>query len=298
MADTAAPYPGWGHRFDTLKTAPVVQLNGQTYTVSTSARADSSQPLTHTYTRYGSPGVTDTVWGVQVSYTVSLRNTQRRQVFSRQFIKQDFEPVIKPYFTTSAYPWPPEYLGYWPRTNTLAFRVTLLPDGSDYGEYALLLLDAATGQTRQLARENWSGGSSADTPITLAPDGKLLLLGYQLRYPDGRYKSLERRGYDVAGSRFINDTTILVAYEPADVEEGKFRAPGAQSVLLNLQGRQLKAWTFDAANLELGYTLRYQYLAQTRTHYFFDETAQALLLVPRDAPLQARQQKLSALPRF
>lgn len=312
VADTAAPFPGWPLRFNSAQPTPEVQLAGQVYRLSLSARPDSSQPLLYvspfvvirpTPAADSAGGFTTEqrmTRGVEVQYTIALHDAGGRPVFTRRLTKQAFRAAVGPEWVTDGDATPPNYLGRWPQRQALVFRFDFAPGPTDFFATALLLLDERTGRTRGVFYEKTYGSTtSPDVPPTLTPNGQTLLLPNELRYVDGRQKSLKKLGYDLAAARLLNDSIVLATYEPQEApEDAPPSGKKSQTVLINLRGQQLKSFVFSPVSSGLGYWLSYQYLAQTRTHYFYDEAARALLLVPRDAPLQARQVQLSTLPKF
>lgn len=298
VADTAEPYPGWYGQPDSARVVQV-QLDGKTCYISTAIEIESARQITLPAPAVSANTPPDTLRGPQAHYTIVLRNAQQQPVFTRHLTKQVFADIIHPSYVTEAEASKPSYVGYWPQAHALVFSCGFVMPESDDGISTLLLLDATTGRLLHSMHSNYYGGADLAGEAVLAPTGAVLLTAYALLYPDGRRKSLERRGYDVAGACFINEQTILVDYEPTDVKEGQSRAALAQTVLLNLQGKTLKTLSFSG-NGEggLGYTLMGAYVRQTRTHYFYDERAHALLQVPQDQPLQAKQQPLTALQQF
>lgn len=285
-ADTVAPFPSLPTTPpDSLAGLPVVQLAGQPYRVETAVRVDLSRPLPMGNVVPAS-GLADSLtqalgYGYDAVYTIRVLGAADKPRFTTVLRKPDFAGAIGreavAAYATSA----PTLLAYLPGFNALAFEVGFFTEGTDDVSTALLLLDAATGRVRHvLPYEQWD---DADGANALTTDGRALLTGSDLVRADGRHLSLQRPGQQVAGTRWLNDQTLLVAYVGAYDQQGSRRdLRGPNAHLLRLDGRELGAFRLDGLEAEVGYAWRAGYVRALRMHYLFDEEHQTLRQLPRE----------------
>ncbi|RAK70309.1 hypothetical protein DLM85_05550 [Hymenobacter edaphi] len=301
VADTAAPFEQLPARLHSVAGRPVVRLDGQAYRVETAVQVDLSRPLP-TGTTEPEADLADSLsrvlgYGYDAVYTIRLLDGGGKTRFATTLRKPDFAPAIGREavagYATSA----PALLAFLPGFHALVFEVGFVMDGTDNISTALLLLDATTGRVRQvLPYGQWDDGDCANT---LTTNGRALLTGSDLVRTDGRRVSLLRPGQQVAGTRWLNDQTLLVAYVGAYDRQGNRRPlRGPNAHLLNLDGRELGAFRLAGLEAEVGFTLRDQYLQQTRTYYLLDDEHRTLRLFPHEQPLRYRTLRLAQLPRF
>ncbi|MCC3160270.1 hypothetical protein LJ737_23740 [Hymenobacter sp. 15J16-1T3B] len=300
-ADTVAPFPTVLTRLDSAAGLPVVRLQGQPFRVETARRIDLTRPLPP-----GEPapesGLADSLsrawgYGYDAEYTIRLLDAAGRARFVTTLRKPDFAEAIGATAVAGYASNAPTLLAYLPGFRALAFEVSFFMEGTDDVASALLLLDAGTGRVQLVVPyERWD---DADGANALTPDGRALLTGTDLLRADGRRISLLRPGQQVAGTRWLNAHTLLVAYVGAYDRQGNRRPlRGPNAHLLNLDGRELGAFRLDGLEAEVGYMLRDEYLAQTQTYYLYDADNRTLRLFPRAQPLQYRTLPLAKLPRF
>jgi hypothetical protein len=316
VADTALPFASLHAPLDSAGGLPVVRIDGQPYRVRSSARPDRTRRLmrpasavlestdsTGNITRTPDPAL-DSLneangYGYDAEYTVQLLGPGGRPRFTASVRKTDFAASMGGLqHVAESTVGPPTLLGYLPQFHALAFDVSFYLEGTDDGGEALLLLDARTGKVRGITEHYYY--ESAESPDALTPDGRTLLLGAEIWHADGRRVRLDRPRQAVAGTLLLNEQTALVVYEDGydPVKQVNLPVRGANAHLIDLQGRELGAFAFHGTTGAIGYSLNYAYLAQTRTHYLFDNTNGTVHLLPRDAPKQHRQLALARLPKF
>ena len=192
---------------------------------------------------------------------------------------------------------PPRFLHYWPARRALCFEVSFGREETDEGLDVLVLLDAKTGQLLHLAAEK-AFMNDCDCWPTLTPDGQTLLAGKELLRATGQVISLEHPGRVVAGTRVLNDTTFLVAYESDQVNEVVERN---NTLLLNRQGKVMQHFTFhgtDRSQSSGGFSLAYTFLPATQTTYLFDNAALAFILLPSARPQALHRISIGQLQPF
>ncbi|OON69319.1 hypothetical protein B0919_08495 [Hymenobacter sp. CRA2] len=315
MADTTSEFVRLGERIDSVGGLPAVHIGGQTYRIQTSARPDRTRRLIKPEPIHMRPLDSadydpkydlqrDSIYeangyGYDAIYTVQLLAPNGRPKFTTTLRKPDFAgPMGGLEHVAQSMVLAPDFLGYLPQFNALAFDVTMMLDETDDGGAAMLLLDAGTGKVRYLTEHNYYG--DALSPDVLTPDGRTLLLGQEILHADGRHVPLVRKNLAVAGTVLLNDRTALVVYEGAydPVKETEIPVRGANAHIIDLRGRELGSFRFHGTAGAIGYMINHRYLAPTRTHYLYDNTNQTLHLIPRNAPLQHRELPLRKLPRF
>ncbi|MCC3160271.1 hypothetical protein LJ737_23745 [Hymenobacter sp. 15J16-1T3B] len=301
-ADTALP-------FAALPAGPVartVQLDGQLCRVETGARVDSRRPLVLRDSLAGQLAAPELAQlqtsgaGFDAVYTLGLRRADGREQFRTELRKADFVAALGEELVTESLPTAPVFAGYLPRLHALAFTLWFQAYDTDWAASALLLLDAGTGQVRYLGLNHRAEDQPAANVLT--PDGRTLLTRYAVLSAARPPVDLGLPGLQVAGTRLLNARAALVAYAPALDEQGQpLPLPRANALVLDLvDGRVLTRLHLGATatGYQNGRGLSYQYLQQTRTHYFFSPDDETLVLIPRERPTALRRLRLGAVPRF
>jgi hypothetical protein len=293
-ADTVPPYtPLWPvvvQNGQPVPVPPLVRIGGVPYRVQARAVADSTRPLRYLDRVPAADGsfVTD---------TLRLLRPDGQPQFTRRIRKSSLKEEIGDDLAVEASEWQPDFLGYLPQFNALAFELTVNPPDSDAGGSLLLLLDARTGQVRQLRLSRWTGGCSS--PVALSEDGRTLLTSCHIIRADGRVVSLEKPDLTIGGTLLVNNSHVLVTYQPPFVPGQRAPTPPNNTRLLDLSGRQLAAARLVSLyGGGLGTQMLTTYLGQTRTYYLFDEEQRQLALLPHDQPSQLRLFKLNQLQPF
>ena len=313
---TAAAFRRLGEGLDSVAGLPAVRLDGQVYRIRTEAQIDCRHRLlprrpfvwegpdsagrpTRTFDALRDSIYEAHGYGCDARYTVQLLAPGGgRPRFITTLRKTDFVAALELEPVAEALVVPPEFLGYLPQFHALAFAVPFNLDESDAGVAALVLLDASSGRRRYLTRYYFNSGGTGANALT--PDGRTLLLCYEILRADAPPVSLLRPRQEVAGTVLINGQTALVVY--TDGYDANTQQPlpirGANAHLLDLSGRELAAFRFDGVSGALGYQLNHHYLPATRTHYLYDDTNNTLRLIPRGQPQQHRLLPLRQLPPF
>ena len=297
-ADTAFPYTILEHR--PTPASSQVLIDGVRYRVEANAVPDSTRPLKYTYpaeTKAPPLDSTDTrtASGTEVVYTFRVVKPNGQPLFARQLLKSSFAAEIGQDLATEATPWPPVFLGHLPLFHALAFELTLNPPDSDSGGSLLLLLDERTGRVRQQLLSSWNSG--CNSPVALAENGLALLTSFDIIQANGRVTNLERPGFTIAGTLFVNNKTVLIDYLP-EQDDAKSSAPRPTARLYDLNGRPLATFNLESLDGGLGYHMQSTYVGQTRTYYLFDENHQQLGLLPHDQPTAMRIINLQQLVPF
>ncbi|RTQ51547.1 hypothetical protein EJV47_07040 [Hymenobacter gummosus] len=292
---------------DSVRGQPAVRLNGQLLRIEATARTDRQRPLPvpadYAETETDSAqAAADSVmvpqgFGFDAVYTIRLSDAGGRARFTTRLRKPDFGAAMGKEHVTICTAEAPEYLGYWPQANLLAFSVMFYLDGTDDGGAALLLLDAASGQPRRITQLHWFAGP--EHRLDLTPDGRALLATADIIHADGRRVSLERPDRQLAAARLLNNQTVLAVYDTGnEASGGPRRKPGPNARLLDLNGRELGRFQLNGLAAEIGYQLRAAYLPQTRTHYLFDDVNRTLRLLPFEQPRQSQLLPWAKLTKF
>ena len=302
VADTALPFPA-------LPAGPAprtVQLGGQLGRVETSARVDGARQLMLRDSLAGQLAPAELTRrrlsgsGFDAVYTLRLRRPDQRVQFTTTLRKTDLMAALGEELVTESSPEAPVFVGYLPRLDALAFTLRCNAFDTDWTATALVLLDAASGQVRYLGLHQRA--QDEPTRNVLTPDGRTLLTRYAVLTADRPPVALTLPNLQVAGTRLLNARAALVAYAP-DVDEQGLPVPlaRANALLLDLvDGRVLTRLHLGATatGYQDGHGLSYQYLRQTRTHYFGSPDDQTLVLIPRERPTELRRLRLAAIPRF
>lgn len=301
-ADTTLP-------FAPLPAGPVaraVTINGQLYRVEVSARTDPGRQLLLRDSLAGQLSNAELAplravgAGFDASYTLRLRRPNGLPQFSTVLRKTDFFAAVGQELVTESVPATPVFCGYLPRFHALAFTVAFNAYDTDWAASALLLIDAGSGQVRYLGLNQRAQDPPAQNVLT--PDGRTLLTRYAVLAADRPVVPLNAPSLLLADTRLLNARAALVAYDYGLDEQGlPLPLPRANALLLDLvDGRLLARFHLGVAatGYQDGRALHYQYLAPTRTHYFFSADDEALVLVPRERPTALRRLRLSALSKF
>ncbi|MCB2409319.1 hypothetical protein [Hymenobacter lucidus] len=310
IADTAAAFVTLHSLTDSTHRPPLVSIGSQQYRVLTSAATDSHHRLpvpkdptdsAEVVTAKSEAMALEGSYGYEVEYTVRLMDAKGKPKFTTTLHKADFAATMGPDHVNMSFAAPPDFYGYLPKFNALAFVVPFYLHDTDDGGEALLLLDAATGKVRHIGMQGWAFGAKDD--ITLTPDGRTLLTSYEIVHADGRHVKLARKNEEVAGALLVDDNTVLAVaegetYIDADGGMTNREIKGPNARLLDLNGRETGILNFHGTQAEMGYGFIHQYLAQTRSHYLFDAGNNILLVLSRDNPKAHRPISLSRLRKF
>ncbi|GAB2940031.1 hypothetical protein GCM10027048_00320 [Hymenobacter coalescens] len=282
-----------------------VTIGGQLYRIETGARVDAAHQLLMRDSLAGQPASPAALArlqavgaGYDAQYTLRLRHPNGRVRFITTLRKADFVPALGAELVTESLPAAPQFCGYLPRFNALAFTVWFQAYDTDWAASALVLLDAETGQVRHLGLNYRAQDEPAANVPT--PDGRTLLTRYAVLAAGRPPVELALPSLAVAGTRLVNARTALVAYAPTSDEQGP-PLPRANALLLDLVDGRLLARLHlgaTATGYQDGRGLNHQYLRQTATHYFLSPDDQSLVLIPRERPAAYRRLRLAALTRF
>ncbi|OON69320.1 hypothetical protein [Hymenobacter sp. CRA2] len=303
-ADTVAPFA----QVPPLAAVPrAVQIDGQLYRAEATARADAHRQLImrdslagHLANEAALNTLRTVGAGYDAVYTLRLRRADGREQFRTVLRKPDFFAALGQELVTESVPATPVFCGYLPRLHVLAYTVWFQAYDTDWAASALLLLDAGTGQVRYLGLNQRAEDQPAENRLT--PDGRTLLTRYAVVAAGRKPVALALPDLLVAGTRLISARTALVVYDHSVDEQGLPRPmPRANALLLDLvDGRLLTRFHLGASRTgyQDGRAVNYQYLAPTRTHYFFSPDDETLVLIPREKPTALRRLRLGALPKF
>lgn len=278
---------------------------------------------------------TDSAWrqhrvrGYDGTYSFVLRDsTHQREIFRQQLHKKDLLPGAPAETVTVS---DPEfyYLGYSNGLNALLFLVEIGIPNSDVGHRAALLLDARTGQVRALRDAGSSTFEATDCEPQVSPDGQAVLTCADELLRAGQPPlSLHRPHAELRATRFLTDTTLLAVYAFGDYRPRKpedslagtgppddpnvsagFYLPNEEFVSTPAQERAANAFVlgttghvlskFHLTNWGMGemdYNLPRQFLAATRTYYFFND--KSLLLLPKATPGRVIELPVAGLVKF
>ncbi|TGE26377.1 hypothetical protein [Hymenobacter metallicola] len=310
VADTTAAFATLSAQPDSTHRPPTITIGGQQYRLLTSAKTDPNRRLPVPQDPADSAEVVTAEseamalagsYGYDVQYTVSLVAANGKPRFTATLHKADFAAAMGPTHVNESFAAAPDFYGYLPGFNALAFVVSFYLHDTDDGGEALLLLDATTGKVRHIGMQGWAFG--ATDGITLTPDGRTLLTSYEIVHANGRSVKLARKGLEIAGTLLINDQTVLAVYEgetyiDADGGMTNREINGPNAYLLDLNGREIGRFNFHGTQAEMGYGFTYKYLAQTRSHYLFDDGIKVLFVLNRDNPRAHRPVRLTQLRKF
>lgn len=296
VADTAAAFATLRSQTDSTHRPPLVTIRSQRYQVLTSATTDATRRLpvpkdptdsAEVATAESEAMALEGSYGYDVKYTVRLVAANGKPKFSTTLHKADFAAAMGPDHVNESFASAPDFYGYLPEFNALAFLVPFYLHDTDDGGEALLLLDATTGKVRHIGMQGWAFGAKDD--ITLTPDGRTLLTSYEIVHADGRHVKLACNNQETAGALLIDDHTILAVFDEEtylDADGGMIsrETTGPNAYLLDLNGRETGSFRFQGFQAEMGYGFIHQYVAQTRSHYLFDASNKVLWILARNNP--------------
>jgi hypothetical protein len=297
-ADTLAPFPVLGAQIDSLRGLPVAVIDGQPYRVRTQAAPDLRQrllPQDSVSQALRAEGV-----GYEARFTVQLLGPDGRPRFTSVLRKKDFEAAVGRQLLAESAPDRPRFCAYLPQFRALAFQLWFAAAGTDWAESALFLLDARTGQLREVVYDGLAEDDYAGNALT--PDGRALLTRSAILHADGPRSNLQREGLSIPAVQLLGDSSALVVYDeqPNPKVDSVFGRKPHAAYLIDLIGRRLARIPFSSSATGYldGATLNYRYLHPAQMHYFYDEGHQQLLLVPRRRPTAYRLLPLMKLAEF
>jgi hypothetical protein len=303
---TSAPFQAYW--LAPTATDTVLILQGRAYHLRLQAAMDSTKRLL--VSDKITPKPADKAKGYDATFTITLTDSVKRQVFQRRFHKADFfhrvsEEVVVPSGAVA-----PTLLGYSAPLGGLVFTLGFAVPDTDWGADVLVLLDLK-GQVLRMSEGNDYGGGPDCTP-TFSADRRALLTTSEILRARQHPVPLARPDAELRGAFLLNDSCVVTLYqlgkrqtvrtaqgnwdEHFSVSKAQRTAPNAFVRHIHT-GQLLSQFRYEGYYEELGYIVPSAYLPALQTWYLLDDR-KGLYRVPSRMPSTPTVVPFTAMTKF